>query len=434
MRRELVLALRAPATWVVLALVALLCGHSTMVAADVFSAASRSADAGALMWRQMDPLLGVVRPALGGLELATVVLLPVMCVRSLATEMERGSFRALSLVVASPSKVVLQKLAVSSLLALLGPALAVLALAGWALAGGSLDVVETATSVGAHALHALLVCAMAVAAAAWMRTHAQAITLALVASLASWAIDASTELAALAWLARAERFSISSHLASADRGVFVLGDLVWLVCACAGAALLACVGARFDRSRKRRMAMAAGVLVLTLVGLLGSGAIGLRRDWTEQRRASLPPAVEAGVRALRHIRITVYLDRDDSRRYDLEHDVLAKLRIARPDLEVSTPYDQRIAPAEAARDGDYGTIVVEVDGSRRVTRSTSRKEIVTLLFESRAVPLPSWEVPPYAGRPSIVEGAGRTILASFLYGLLPGALVIASILVRRRRR
>jgi hypothetical protein len=431
MRRELVLVFRAPSTWIVLAVAALLCGHSTLVAIDVFSSASRSA--GALMLRQMDPLSGIVRPALGGLELSTVVLLPLVCVRSLATEKERGSFRPLCLVVGSPVRVVLRKLVAALAAASLLPLLAGLLLVLYVLVGGALDAIETMTALAAHLLHALLLGSIAVASASFGRTHAQAIALALVFSLASWAIDASSELAALAWLARAESFSIDAHLASADRGVFALGDLVWLASACAGAAVLACIGARFDTSRKKRALFAAATFGVTVALLSGSGEIGLRRDWTEQRRASLPPAVEAKLRDLGPIGMTLHFDRDDARRRELENDVIAKLRIARPDLRVITPYDTHEAPAEGARDEEYGTIVLEVGSARRTTRSTSRKEIVTLLFEAAGVPLPSYEMPPYDGHPAVIEGRRRTIFAVFAYGVIPCGLVVLSMLVRRRR-
>lgn len=439
MRRELVLVLRAPATWAVLALCALSTGHALVVGVDVFSASSRSAAAGTLMARLMDPLLGVARPALSGLELATVVLLPLLCVRSLANEKERGSFGALCLEVGSPSKVVLQKLIAACGIASVAPLLSVLGLCAYAIVGGgTLDVVETSVAVGGHLLHAVLVAAIAVAAASWTRSHAQAIAFALVLSLASWAIDASGELAALAWLARARDFSIDTHLARADQGVFALADFVWLVSGALGAAALAAIGARFDWEPRKRVGSAIGALAVTIIVLLASSSttIGFQRDWTEQRRASLPPPVEAGLRTLGPIAITIRLDRDDSRRWQLERDFLAKLAIARPDARITMPYDARSTPAEMERDPDYGTIVLEVgDGKRkRETHSTSRKELTTLLFEAADVPLPSWDVPPYAGHPSVIEGTRRLVLATFVYLVFPGGLLLVSLGARRRKR
>jgi hypothetical protein len=61
-------------------------------------------------------------------------------------------------------------------------------------------------------------------------------------------------------------------------------------------------------------------------------------DVTELRRGSLPPAVGAALRALpANLQLVVWLDRDDARRRQLESDALAKLRLARPDLQVRNP-------------------------------------------------------------------------------------------------
>src|SRR6187399_591145 len=67
LRRELAIVFRARVTWVQAALSALLVGHSFVLAIDLYSAGSRSAQANRLMSREFDPLLGIVRPTLGGL-------------------------------------------------------------------------------------------------------------------------------------------------------------------------------------------------------------------------------------------------------------------------------------------------------------------------------------------------------------------------------
>src|SRR6266446_101283 len=61
LRRELGLVLRARVTWLQAALAALLIGHGFVLALDLYSAGSRSAQAGTLMGREFDPLLGIVR-------------------------------------------------------------------------------------------------------------------------------------------------------------------------------------------------------------------------------------------------------------------------------------------------------------------------------------------------------------------------------------
>src|SRR5882724_5946230 len=113
MRRELTIALRARVTWVVAALSALLIGHGFVLACDLYSASSRSALLSQLQVREMDPLAGIVRPTLGGLDLAISILVPLVAVRALAAEKERRTFGALCLQVGSPQRVISRKFVAS---------------------------------------------------------------------------------------------------------------------------------------------------------------------------------------------------------------------------------------------------------------------------------------------------------------------------------
>src|SRR5207244_5790683 len=136
--RELAIVLRARITWAQAALSALLVGHGFVLAVDLYSAGSRSVAGARLMAREFDPLLGVVRPTLGGLYLAVSLLGPLVAARALAVEQERRTFRALLLQTGRPLGLVAAK----SLAALAGVALQLVAplvlLAVWRLAGGHL--------------------------------------------------------------------------------------------------------------------------------------------------------------------------------------------------------------------------------------------------------------------------------------------------------
>src|SRR5439155_325000 len=258
-----------------------------------------------------------------GLYLAVSLLGPLVAARALAVEKERRTFRALLLQTGRPLGLVAAK----SVAALAGVALQLVAplvlLAMWRLAGGHLAAAETATAFLGYALYVAMVAAIAVAAAAWTETLAQAATLAVLVVAASWAIDASEGFAALA----------------------------------------------------------------------------------ELGRGSLPPAAARQLAALPgSITLDVYLDRDDARRRQLEADVLAKLRLARPDLEVRMPTDEQADATEAGRDEGYGRVVVHAGGGTRETRSTSRREIVSLIFEAAGYQLPDWSQPEYPGYPLVIAG------------------------------
>src|SRR5882724_6177398 len=178
--RELAIVLRARVTWLQAALAALLVGHGFVLAVDLYSAGSRSATTQKLMSREFDPLLGIVRPTLGGLYLAMSLLGPLVAARSVAIEKERRTFGALLLQTGAPLGLVAAK-AVASLagvaLQLVAPAIL---LGAWWVVGGHLGGAETAVAFLAYGLYLTVIVGVAVAAAAWTETLAQATTLALV--------------------------------------------------------------------------------------------------------------------------------------------------------------------------------------------------------------------------------------------------------------
>src|SRR5437016_6152411 len=383
LERELAIVLRARLTWLQAALSALLVGHGFVLAVDLYSAGSRSVAGARLMAREFDPLLGVVRPTLGGLYLAVSLLGPLVAARALAVEKERRTFRALLLQTGRPLGLVAAK----SLAALAGVALQLVAplvlLAVWRLAGGHLAAAETATALLGYALYVAMVAAIAVAAAAWTETLAQAATLAVLVVAASWAIDASEGFAALAWLGRALDWSVTTHLYPMERGTLAVGACLWMTAVVGGAPAAA------------------------------------------RQLAALPGSIT----------LDVYLDRDDARRRQLESDVLAKLRLARPDLEVRMPTDEQADATEAGRDEGYGRVVVHAGGGTRETRSTSRREIVSLIFEAAGYQLPDWSQPEYPGYPLVIAGGRRRALVVSAYLGIPLApLVVGWILTRSKGR
>jgi hypothetical protein len=435
LRRELAIAFGARLSWVAAACSAILVGHGFVLALDLYSASSRSAQASLLQAREMDPLLGVVRPTLGGLYLAISLLGALVAVRPIAIEKERHSLRPLLLQTVSPRGVLTAKVLAGLTAVLLQGVAPVGLLLAWRALGGHLALNETASAALAYLLYMLLVTALAGAAAAWTETFAQAATVVLLAIAASWAIDASEGFAALAWLGRALDWSVTTHLEPLERGTLALGSVLWLLAAAAGLFGLSWIGLRYDLSRMRRSALAMGTITVTGLACWATGQVRTRIDTTEAHRVSLPPAAVRGLRALgRPIALDVYLDRDDSRRRQLEGDVLARLRLARSDVSIRMPLDERIAAGEVERDDSYGQIVVRVGTASRTTTSTSRKELVTLIFEAAGLSLPDWSQLPYEGYPLVVEGPRRAGVAILAYGAFPMGLLGAGMWLTRSRR
>jgi hypothetical protein len=373
--RELAIVLHARVTWLQATLAAFLVGHGFVLAVDLYSAGSRSALTQRLMAREFDPLLGIVRPTLGGLYLAISLLGPLVAARPLAVEKERRTFGALLLQVEAPGRLVAAKAAaalVGVALQLIAPAVLV---AAWWSSGGHISAPESAVAFLAYALYLMVIVGVTSAAAAWTDTVAQAATLALVVVVVSWAIDASEGFAALAWLGRALDWSVTTHLEPMERGTLWVGAVLWMGVMALGALALAWVGVRTDLGRPRRLAAALAVLLATAgVGTL-THRVRRTFDLTEDGRASLPPAAARGLRELpgRPV-LEVYLDRDDARRRQLETDTLAKLRIARPDLEVETPTDARsdVGRRSTTTAMDASWCTREVERGRRIPPAAGR--------------------------------------------------------------
>jgi hypothetical protein len=100
---------------------------------------------------------------------------------------------------------------------------------------------------------------------------------------------------------------------------------------------------------------------------------------------------------------------------------------------IRAPLDEDQTRAAAQRDQAYGRIVLRVGERLRETRSTSRREIITLLFDAAGLALPDWTQPRYAGYPAVIEGGKRKLLLFFAYLMLPGALLSTGLLLTRRR-
>jgi hypothetical protein len=433
--RELAIVFRARLTWISAALSALLVGHGFVLALDLYSAGSRSAEASVLIRQHFDPLLGIVRPTLGGLYLTISLLGPIVAARPLAVEKERRSFALLVLQTGAPYRVLLSKLAASFLglsMQLCAPALL---LALWIGAGGHLALAETLNVLLAYGLYAVLVSTLAVAAAAWTDTLAQAATATIVVIAASWAIDASEGFAALAWLGRALAWSVTTHIEPFERGTFAVGATLWMLAVGAGAVLFACLGVRHDLRLRTRAALAIACLLMTFYAAAAAQRIRTAFDLTEDDRLSLPPAAVKALRALPGpISLEVDLDRDDARRREMELDVLASLRLARPEIEVRFPPDDRDRPIESEHDEGYGRTTVRVRDAVKSTYSSSRREMVTLIFEAAGSELPDWGSREYPGYPLVLEGAARTKMVVFAYAIVPASFLVLGAWVTRSKR
>ena len=190
-RRDLATVLGARVTWIAASAAALLIGHGFVLALDLYSAASRSVEAHTLLASEFDPLLGILRPTLGGLTLATSLFGPLIGARALAMEKDRRTFYTDVLRVGSAWRFAARKWTAAIVAVALPWVAAALLIVLWRLVGGHVQLVEASVVMGSQLLYAALVTGIGVAAASFSRGVSQAITTALVVVAATWAIDAA---------------------------------------------------------------------------------------------------------------------------------------------------------------------------------------------------------------------------------------------------
>jgi len=290
LRRELALVLRARVTWLQAALSSVLIGHGFVLAVDLYTAGSQSAATGTLMAREFDPLLGIVRPTLGGLYLALSLFGPLAGARALAIEKDRHTLHTLVLQSGSVTRVLLRKWTA----ALAGAGLPIGGVAAllllWRGVGGHLAAGETVVAIVGYVLYAAFVTAVGLAAGAFAHSFAQAATAALIAIAATFAIDAAEGFSALAWMGGAAAWSPTSYLHVFENGTFALSSFGWLLGATGGALVLAGVGTRFDLHGARRWLAAAAAVVAAIALCVIGRSVSRAWDVSETHRHSLPPA------------------------------------------------------------------------------------------------------------------------------------------------
>jgi hypothetical protein len=126
--------------------------------------------------------------------------------------------------------------------------------------------------------------------------------------------------------------------------------------------------------------------------------------------------------------VTIHLAPEDPRYADLQRNVLAKLERAMPNVSIRLA-DGRQTPATNSGDDSYGEVEYAYAGRSDISRSTSPREILPLLYGLAAVsppaPSPGGSYPGYPLAPN-----GQVALLWFFCGL---PLLIALAWWRSRR-
>jgi hypothetical protein len=221
------------------------------------------------------------------------------------------------------------------------------------------------------------------------------------------------------WLGSVSRLSLTQTLRTFEQGLLASGLVVGLLATIAGFAALAAVwlppgiGLRTKLLRSLACIVAAGLIVAAAARIRTVG------DVTEDQRNSFPIAdARALVSLTEPLRVTVHLAPEDPRFVDLNRNVLAKLERAMPDVTIRLASDRL-----TGRDERYGEVEYLYGGLADVSRSTSHREVLPLLYAlaGREIPRPE----PDADYPGYPLNADAQPALAWFFGALPTLIACA---------
>jgi ABC-2 type transport system permease protein len=403
------------ALWTMLLLMCPLVGYSFFQAVSLYGEASTAGLQSPVLASTLSPLDGVLVPTLGAFYVAVTLLFPFVAIRVLGQEKESGALRLLVQLPYRTSTLITAKLAAVLAAWVLSSTPALSALVMWGMLGGHLSRPETLNLLFGHLLYGLLVGTIALFAASVSESAATAAIVTLAFTIGSWVLDFTVagQPGLLSWIAS---LSLTQVLHTFEQGLLSAALVAGIGAAVFGFAALAAVwlppGVHF-RSKLRR-SIACVLAAALALGL--ATQIKLTFDVTEDRRNSFPAADQRLLATLAQpLVVTVHLAREDPRYADLQRNVLAKLERAMPNMSIRLAGERQSLLTNGGEDR-YGEVEYTYDGRSEVSRSTSPREILPMLYGLAQVnppaPAPGSDFPGYP----LVAG-GPLALLWFFFGL-----------------
>jgi ABC-2 type transport system permease protein len=382
-----------------------LVGYSFFQAVSLFGEASAAGQQSPVLANSLSPLDGVMVPTLGASYVAVTLLFPFVAIRVLGQEKESGALRLLiQLPYRAPTLIAAKLVAVLAAWVLSSiPAFSALAI--WRVLGGHLSSPETLNLLFGHLLYGLLVGAIALFAASISESAATAAIITLAFTIGSWVLDFTVagHPGLLEWIAR---LSLTQVLHTFEQGLLSAGLVVGIGTAVCGFAALATVwlppGVHVRNKLFRSL-----VCVLAAAIVLGLATqIRFSVDLTEDQRNSFPVTDQRVLAKLAEpLVVTVHLAPEDPRYADLKRNVLAKLERVLPNVSVRLA-GGRQSLATNAGDDSYGEVEYAYGGRSDVSRSSSPREILPLLYGlarlALPTPIPGADYPEY---PLVANGS-----------------------------
>src|ERR1700688_2027668 len=386
------------ALWTMLLLMSPLVGSSFFQGVSLYGEASAAGLQSPVLASSLSPLDGVLVPTLGASYVAVTLLFPFVAIRVLGLEKESGALRLLVQMPYRSSTLITAKLAAVLAAWVLSSIPAFSALAIWRLFGGHLSAPETLNLLFGHLLYGLLVGAIALFAASVSESAATAAIVTLAFTIGSWVLDFTVagQPGLLAWIAS---LSLTQVLHTFEQGLLPAGLVAGVCAVVLGFTALATIwlppGVRLRNKVIRSVACVFAVALA--LGLVTQ--IRFTFDVTEDRRNSFPPA-DRNLHATlpQPLLVTVHLAPEDPRYADLQRNVLAKLERTMPIVSVRLAGERQSLATNAGSDR-YGEVEYAYGGRSDLSRSTSPREILPMLYGlagvSTPAPAPGRDYPGY---------------------------------------
>jgi len=416
--------LAAPALWLMLAVLSLLTGYSFIQAVHLYSEASRTALAYPEMAAGLQPLDGIFIPTFGAYYLAETLLLPFVGIRLVGLDKQSQTLKLLLQLPCSPCRLTGIKITAMLLLWLTSLAPVALALVCWHHLGGHIHWPEILALVTGHALYALVIITLALAAASITGNLPTAAMLCLAITLGFWVLDFASSVPGT-FLAALKQFSLPALLRQCESGLLLTRTIAVFLILALFLSVLACIFLHPGHRSARRIRSTLCLILIGTLLLAGSARLPGFFDLSENRRHSLAPQISQALRQIRQpIQITIHLRPEDSRLQDLEHGLLAKLRRTLPNLHIIYAAGNQSLFA-ASEDESYGLIEYECQGRHDQSYSNSREEILTILLKLAGQDKISVDRPASHGYPLVTDpGACRWWLYIILPMLCLGGFVL----------
>jgi ABC-2 family transporter protein len=405
------------ALWIMLLLTCPLVGYSFVQAVSLYAEASAAGRDSPVLAASLSPLDGVLVPTFGALYVCVTLLFPFVAIRVIGHEKESGALSLLAQLPYSSATVVSAKLAAVMATWLLVSVPTLSALVVWIMLGGHLAPAETLNLLLGHLLYGLLVGSVALFAAAIAEGAATAAIVTLAFTIGSWVLDFTVagRPGLFDWVAR---LSLTQALRGFEQGLFSAGTALAMAAATAVFAGLACIWLRPGAITRVRLARSAACALAGAIVIGAATQVRWSADFSEDHRNSFPAADARALAGLRApLTVTVHLTPEDPRFADLNRNVLAKLERAMPRVLV------QFARGAGERDPRYGEVDYFYGGRADMSRSTSPREILPLLYALAGVappaPAPGGDYPGYP-----LVASGDLALVWFL-GALPLLILLA---------